>query len=70
MAGEIRQVSQPDLRLKEASKLGFREAIVPANKKSKKPKRVSGEDIRISEIDHVQMLGDLFGANQSPRAVA
>ena len=29
LAGEIRQVAQPDLRLKEAAKLGFQEAVVP-----------------------------------------
>ena len=70
LAGEIRQVSQPDLRLKEAQKLGFREAIIPKAKNTGKSKKASGDDIRVSAIDHVQMLSDLFGGNSVPRAVA
>ena len=35
LAGEIRQVAQSDLRLKEASKLGFKDAIVPVIKNKK-----------------------------------
>jgi len=70
LAGEIRQVAQPDLRLKEASKLGFREAVVPKGKKSQKPEKVYGDAIRVSEIDHVQMLGEIFGDGRAPRAVA
>ena len=68
LAGEIRQVAQPDLRLKEASKLGFREAVVPKGKKKSQPKRVSGGAIRVSEIDHVQMLDELFRGNSALRA--
>ena len=70
LAGEIRQVAQPDLRLKEASKLGFREAIIPVIKKKGKPRKAAGDEIRVSEIDHVQMLSDLFSVNQAPKAVA
>ena len=71
LAGEIRQVSQPDLRLKEAHKLGFREAVIPKAKKSKQaPRKVAGDDIRISEIDHVQLLADLFGGNAAPKVMA
>ena len=32
LSGEIRPVPQPDLRMKEAEKLGFKSAYVPANK--------------------------------------
>lgn len=70
LAGEIRQVAQPDLRLKEASKLGFHEAVVPKGKKNAKAKKVSGDAIRISEIDHVQMLGELFAGTRAPRVAA
>ncbi|MEM7650650.1 MAG: DNA repair protein RadA [Pseudomonadota bacterium] len=70
LAGEIRQVAQPDLRLKEASKLGFREAIIPVIKKRGKTRKASGDEIRVSELDHVQMLSDLFSMNQPPKAVA
>jgi DNA repair protein RadA/Sms len=31
LSGEVRRVSQPDLRLKEAAKLGFTQAIMPGN---------------------------------------
>ncbi len=74
LAGEVRQVAQGDLRLKEASKLGFREAIIPKGKNKKGEekcaRRVSGHDIRISEIDHVQVLSDLFMVNQPPKVAA
>ncbi len=67
LAGEVRAVPQPDLRLKEAAKLGFKEAIVPALKNKKKLK-IDG--IRIIEIDHLQALADMFTArNVSAYAV-
>ncbi len=56
LAGEIRQVSQPDVRLKESSKLGFERAIVPGLKK----KGPSG--IRTDEIKSLRDLVDMFAA--------
>ena len=41
LSGEIRAVSQPNLRLKEAYKLGFRSAIVPSQYKKDKRKPIS-----------------------------
>ena len=74
LAGEVRQIAQPDLRLKEASKLGFREAVIPKIKKNKAkntgPKKVSGDEIRVSAIDHVQMLADLYAQNGAPKSCA
>ncbi len=70
LAGEIRQVAQGDLRLKEASKLGFKEAVVPKTKKNGKAVKVSGGQIRISEIDHVQLLNDLFGGGSNAALAA
>ncbi len=57
LAGEVRQVSQSDLRLKEATKLGFEEAIMPTikNKKTKPP---SG--IKLCEVSHINEIADLF----------
>lgn len=57
LAGEVRQVPQPDLRLKEAAKLGFKEAIIPTikNKKAKPP---SG--ITLSEVSHINEIADFF----------
>ena len=75
LAGEIRQVAQPDLRLKEAAKLGFREAIIPKIKKKgskgkQTPHKAKNDEIRISALDHVQMLSDLFSSNSPPKAYA
>lgn len=74
LAGEIRTVAQPDVRLKEAGKLGFAAAVVP-----KRPAR-SGtgasagksvlEGIGILEIDTVQALADLYASRRAVRAAA
>ncbi len=56
LAGEVRQVAQPDLRLKEASKLGFKQAVIPAGKK----KKADIPAMRATEITHVQELADMF----------
>ncbi|MCK5285098.1 MAG: DNA repair protein RadA [Alphaproteobacteria bacterium] len=57
LAGEIRQVAQSDLRLKEASKLGFKDAIIPSikNKKTKLAKAIT-----INEITHIQDIADML----------
>ena len=59
LSGEIRAVSQPNSRLKEAYKLGFKSAIMPANlaAKDKKNNRV---DIAVHEIGNVQRLINWF----------
>ncbi len=58
LSGEIRAVSQPNLRLKEAHKLGFRSAIVPSQ--YSKDKKKSNFDINIHEIGNVQKLINWF----------
>jgi len=35
LAGEVRGIGQPELRLKEASKMGFKKALLPANNHKK-----------------------------------
>ncbi len=57
LSGEIRAVSQPNLRLKEAHKLGFQNAIVPAQHKDKKK---PNSDISIHELGNVQKLINWF----------
>lgn len=57
LSGEIRAVSQPTLRLKEANKLGFKSAIAPAQHKNKTK---SNTDISIHEIGNVQKLINWF----------
>jgi DNA repair protein RadA/Sms len=59
LSGEVRRVSQPDLRLKEAVKLGFTQTIMPFIDKARKgieslPKRI--------EIRHLNELLPLFQA--------
>lgn len=61
LAGEARAVAQPDLRLKETAKLGFKEAVMPTLKNKKGP-GVPG--LRLQEISHVQELADLFAGRQ------
>ncbi len=58
LSGEIRAVSQPNLRLKEAYKLGFRSAIVPSQ--YKKDKKKTNLDINLHEIGNVQKLINWF----------
>lgn len=57
LSGEIRAVSQPSLRLKEANKLGFNSAIIPQNRASEK--KIS-TDINLHQIGNVQRLITLF----------
>ncbi|MDD4556124.1 MAG: DNA repair protein RadA [Alphaproteobacteria bacterium] len=58
LSGEIRAVNQPNLRLKEARKLGFNNAIMPAS--LKKDKKNTNYDISIHEIGNVQKLVNWF----------
>lgn len=58
LSGEIRAVSQPNLRLKEAYKLGFRSAIVPSQ--YGKDKKKTTLDIAIHELGNVQKLINWF----------
>lgn len=64
LAGEIRQVAQPDLRLKEASKLGFEKAVIPQSKK----KGGGLEKIMdVNAIAHVQDVADLYAQEKPMR---
>lgn len=60
LSGEVRAVSQMDARLKEAEKLGFTQAIIPARKKktrksdAKKPGYTG--NMKITEIGHLNDL--------------
>lgn len=60
LAGEIRQVAQPDLRIKEASKLGFGRAYTPQRKSDKKPAKPVADNFKINEITHVRDIVNLF----------
>ncbi|NCO03990.1 MAG: DNA repair protein RadA [Alphaproteobacteria bacterium] len=57
LSGEIRGVAQPDLRIKEAAKLGFEQAIMPAPQKAQK----SGKfPLNVDQVDHLSELVTRF----------
>ena len=58
LSGEIRAVSQPNLRLKEAHKLGFMSAIAPTGRK--KDGKTYNEEMSIYEIGNVTRLINWF----------
>jgi len=58
LSGEIRGVSQTALRLKEASKLGFQQAIKPPGAKGE---RSAGESLSMREISHLRDLLPVLG---------
>lgn len=60
LAGEIRSVSQPDVRLKEAGKLGFDRAVIPERVSKKGKKAAPVEGLRVEEITHLEDLARQF----------
>jgi DNA repair protein RadA/Sms len=58
LSGEIRPAPQPELRLKEAAKLGFSTAIVPPGM------RTGVRDMALREIAHVGELAKLIGVSE------
>ena len=59
LGGEIRHVSQPDLRLKEASKLGFKAAFIPKPPKSSNQK-LSDHGMKIETFERLDQITKLF----------
>lgn len=60
LAGEIRQVSQPDIRLKESSKLGFERATIPPLSKKAANKNTA---IKTQQLTHIRQLADTLKTN-------
>ena len=58
LSGEVRRVSQPELRLKEAAKLGFTQALMPENDKARKSAALPL--LRSTEIRQLSELLPLF----------
>lgn len=58
LSGEIRRVSQPELRLKEAVKLGFTQAIMPQSDKARQP--ASASLLRTTELRSLGEMLPLF----------
>lgn len=57
LSGEIRSVSHMEARIKEAAKLGFNRAFVPAGAKGVKK---AGAKFRVQEVKHLSDLVKLF----------
>jgi DNA repair protein RadA/Sms len=64
LSGEIRQVAQAEARLKEATKLGFEEAMLPRRLARGNRPLAAPDGIRLAEIGHI---GDLV-ARFSPES--
>ena len=64
LAGEVRAVSQAEARLREAAKLGFDQAILPAAS-GDVARRGAEPPLRLSSLRRVAELIDLLGG---PRA--
>jgi DNA repair protein RadA/Sms len=62
LAGEVRAVSQSDARLKEAAKLGFARAFVPARRR-----QARGSGDAAIRIDGIEDLGTLVARLSGPR---
>jgi len=58
LAGELRMVSQPELRLREAGKLGFRRVLMPRRRDAAKKERNGSSGVEIIEIGHLQDVLD------------
>lgn len=67
LAGEVRQVAQPDLRIKEAAKLGFERAIVPERNAKGKAAERSKPPLMVENIRHVRDIVDLYAGDNEIR---
>lgn len=62
LSGEIRSVGQTDLRLKEAAKLGFSEAVMPERPRtSSRDGGITAQMFKQTEITHLQDLVAMIG---------
>jgi len=57
LSGEVRMVSQPELRLREAGKLGFRRVLMP-KRRDAKAERGTVAGVQVLEIGHLQDVVD------------
>jgi DNA repair protein RadA/Sms len=71
LSGEIRAVSQTEARLKEAAKLGFKQAFLPPMPERRGPTSGTSHGLRLTFLRHVAELKPLFGAlPQSRKALS
>ncbi|MEK9678840.1 MAG: DNA repair protein RadA [Rhodospirillaceae bacterium] len=70
LSGEVRPVSQSDARLKEASKLGFSQAIMPKTKRKGGRSAPKADGITVKEIEHLnELVGLLRPVKAAPPSV-
>jgi DNA repair protein RadA/Sms len=76
LSGEVRPVSREDARLKEAGKLGFRRAVVPETRGTKRDRdartpaeSANGRDVA-AETVRIRHLNELLDVLQAPRRAA
>lgn len=67
LSGEVRAVSQAEIRLKEAAKLGFTRALAPPRREKREKGNRTG-DLDVQEIAHLQDLVTRFAVT-GPRRV-
>jgi DNA repair protein RadA/Sms len=71
LGGEVRPVGQREARLREATKLGFRSALVPTGRPGTGKTVRPPDGIRVDEIEHLSDLVARFqpadGSLRKPR---
>lgn len=65
LSGEIRQVSQTSLRLKEIAKLGFRQAVIPRHVGNANARARAPEGLNVVETGHLSDLVRRFAPEAS-----
>lgn len=60
LAGEVRSVAQPDVRLKEAAKLGFGRGVIPVRQNKKNADKTAVSGMKTVEIPHVRDIVAMF----------
>jgi DNA repair protein RadA/Sms len=61
LSGDVRTVGQTDLRLREAAKLGFARAILPARPRKRREGRATIESIETVEVARLAELVEMLG---------
>jgi len=60
-AALARHVGQTDTRLKEAAKLGFARAVIPARRGGKAASGAAPAGLKVDQVDHLRELIDRLG---------
>jgi DNA repair protein RadA/Sms len=68
LSGEVRQVAQAELRLKEAAKLGFAQATLPRRVARGSRAAAAPEGLQLAEIGHITDLVRQFSSKSRPAA--